>query len=373
MKELFEETEISGMKLANRFIRSATWEGLAANDGAVTPRLIDTMISLARGGVGLIVTGHAYVEKQGQASPWQLGAYADRLVQGLRRMAEAVHEQGGRIALQLAHSGYFARRSLTGHDPIAPSSLEGIARTPRRVMSKDDIQRVVAAFGNAASRAKEAGFDAVQIHAAHGYLLSQFLSPFYNRRDDEYGGSPENRARILLEVLSSIRMAVGPDFPVLVKMNCADFIDGGLSLEDSIQIGKLLERNGIDAIELSGGVLTGGKMGPSRLGIKGEDKEAYFRTEAAEFKKELNIPLMLVGGIRSLQVADKLLKSGIADYFSMSRPFIREPHLVNRWKSGDHRRAECVSDNQCFVPGMEGNGVYCVTAQRERRKDQGNN
>ncbi|MBW2021546.1 MAG: NADH:flavin oxidoreductase [Deltaproteobacteria bacterium] len=367
MSHLFEESSLNTMRLRNRFVRSATWEGLAADDGSVTPRLIEMMTGLAEGGVGLIIPGHAYVEKQGQAGPWQLGAYDDRLILGLKQMTDSVHKKGSRIALQLAHSGYFARREITGHDPIAPSSLEGIGKTPRKAMTKHDIERVVKAFGDAAGRAKEAGFDAVQIHAAHGYLLSQFLSPFYNRREDEYGGSVENRARVVLEVLSSIRQAVGPDFPVLIKMNCADFIDRGLTLEGSIEIGKLLERNGIDAIELSGGVLTGGKLSPSRMGINTEEKEAYFRNEAKAFKKIINVPLILVGGIRSFQVADKLLKENVADYFSMSRPLIREPNLVNRGKSGDLRRAECVSDNQCFIPGIEGKGVYCLKAEKEGR------
>ena len=363
MKDLFEETAISGMRLRNRFVRSATWEGLADDKGAATPRLIHMMAELAEGRVGLIISGHAYVEKRGQAGPWQLGVYDDSLMPGLHRMTEAVHEKGGRIALQLAHSGFFARRQLTGHDPVAPSSLEGVGKSPRKAMGKKEIAEVVKAFGEGARRAKEAGFDAVQIHAAHGYLLSQFLSPFYNRRKDNYGGPVEHRARIVLEVLASIRKAVGAEFPVFIKMNCADFIDGGLVFEDALQVGQLLEQNGIDAIELSGGVLTGGKLGPSRIGIKDEEKEAYFREEAKVFKETVKVPLILVGGIRSYQVADKLLKQGVADYFSMSRPFIREPGLIKRWESGDLRRAACISDNKCFISAREGKGINCPTAQ----------
>ncbi len=366
LRPLFEETSIKTMTLPNRFVRSATWEGMAREDGYVTERLVKLMSDLARGGVGLIISGHAYVEKRGQAGPWQLGVYDDFLIPGLRTMTDAVHGEGGKIALQLAHSGYFARKHITGQEPIAPSSLKGVGKNPRHAMSKEDISQVVRAFGQAAGRAKEAGFDAVQIHAAHGYLLSQFLSPFYNHRDDEYGGAVENRARIILEILSSIRKIVGPDYPVLIKMNCADFIDNGLVLEDSLKVAVLLEENGIDAIEVSGGVLTGGKLGPSRMGIKGAEYEAYFRNEARAFKGRIRIPVILVGGIRSCQVAKALLDNGTADYFSMSRPLIREPHLINRWKAGDLRAAECISDNQCFGPGMEGKGVYCVTAEKAR-------
>lgn len=365
MGELFEETVINGMRLRNRFIRSATWEGLAGEDGSVTQRLMDKMSELARGGVGLIITGHAYVEKQGQASPWQLGVYDDRLIPGLCNMVDAVHEHGGKIAIQLAHAGYYARRELTGTDPLAPSLPNKEGRSPKKEITHDDIERIVNAFGDAGRRAKESGFDAVQIHSAHGYLLSQFLSPAYNRREDEYGGSIQNRARILLQIYEAVRKAVGANYPVLIKINCSDFIDGGLSLEDSIEAGKLLERAGIDAIELSGGVLTGGKLSPIRFGINTEDKEAYFREEAKAFKEAISVPLILVGGIRSYQVSDRLLKDGISDYFSMCRPLIREPGLVKRWEEGDLSRAKCISDNQCFAPAMQGDGIYCVTEEKQ--------
>jgi 2,4-dienoyl-CoA reductase-like NADH-dependent reductase (Old Yellow Enzyme family) len=160
---------------------------------------------------------------------------------------------------------------------------------------------------------------------------------------------------------------VGKNYPVLVKMNCQDFIDNGLALEDSLQAGAMLSQNGIDAIELSGGVLIGGKLSPSRMGIKTEEKEAYFQHDAIAFKKQVDVPLILVGGNRSFQVAERLVDDGVADYLSMSRPFIREPDLVNRWKSGDRSRATCLSDNMCFGPAMKGNGIYCVTEEQQKR------
>jgi 2,4-dienoyl-CoA reductase-like NADH-dependent reductase (Old Yellow Enzyme family) len=364
MSKLFENTTINGMTLANRFVRSATWEGMATEKGAVTPRLVDTMAALARGGVGLIVSGHTYVHPAGQAGPWQLGAYSDDLVAGLRDMAAAVHDNGGRIALQLAHAGCFASGKLTGRTPFAVSDIQGLAKSPRAELTAADIDEIVAAFAAAAERAKSAGFDAVQVHSAHGYLLSQFLSPAFNQRGDEFGGRLENRARPLLAVIGAVRRAVGPDFPVLVKMNCADFIDNGLITEDAVQVAKLLEKAGIDAIEISGGVLTGGKLSPSRMGIHRPEKEAYFQQEARSFRKEVAIPLILVGGNRSLEVAERLVNEGTADYISMSRPLIREPDLIRRWQSGDRRPAACLSDNQCFAPGMVGEGIYCVTARK---------
>lgn len=366
MAKLFESSEINGMTLSNRFVRSATSEGMAADDGACTAKLIDLMTGLAKGGVGLIISSHAYVMKQGQAGPWQLGIYKDELVPGLQDMTAAVHERGGKIVMQLSHGGYFAHPKLIGQTPLAPSNAEGISKTPRKEMSLEDIQNVISAFEAAAKRAKAAGFDGIQIHCAHGYLLSQFLSPAFNQRQDEYGGDIRNRAEIVLQVLQHIRQAVGKDCPVLIKMNCQDFIENGLSPQDSLETAKMLVAEGIDAIELSGGVLISKKLSPSRLGIRSEDNEAYFQQYAKDLKRQVDVPLILVGGNRSYAVAERLVQEGIADYISMSRPFIREPDLINRWKSGDLSKATCVSDNMCFGPAQKGEGVYCVTETRQR-------
>ena len=221
-------------------------------------------------------------------------------------------------------------------------------------------RRVVEAFAAAAVRARQAGFDGVQIHAAHGYLLSQFLSPVYNRRRDAFGGALENRAKASLMVLSAIREKVGVDFPVLVKMNCGDFMDKGLTARDAVSVAGMLAQGGVDAIEVSGGLFINPKMSPSRMGINREEKEAYFQAEAGQIKKAVDVPLILVGGNRSLDVAARIVGEGGADYISMSRPFIREPGLINRWKSGDYAKAKCLSDNKCFGPAMAGRGIFCV-------------
>jgi 2,4-dienoyl-CoA reductase-like NADH-dependent reductase (Old Yellow Enzyme family) len=368
MSRLFENSAINGMILANRFVRSATWEGMASADGAVTPKLIDTMTALARGGVGLIICGHTYIRQDGQASPWQLGVYKDELTPGLCEMTAAVHEAGGKIVMQLAHAGHFAPKNLTGQPPVVASDYEGLSRMPRKELTVQDIQDLIAAFADAAQRAKSSGFDGVQIHAAHGYLLSQFLSPIFNRRADGYGGSIENRARMHVEVVHAIRRAVGKEFPVLIKMNCRDFAENGLSLEDSLFAGELLAHAGLDAIELSGGLLTNRKLSPSRPGIHSVDKEAYFREELRAFKKQIAIPLILVGGNRSIEISEQLVAEGAANYIAMSRPLIRESDLISRWKSGDRRRAACTSDNLCFGPGREGRGICCVTEEREKTK-----
>ena len=241
MSKLFEASEINGMKLANRFVRSATWEGMAADDGAVTPQLLTLTVDLSKGGVGLIISSHAYVRPEGQAGPRQLGVYKDELIPGLREMTGAVHDNGGKTVIQLAHAGNFAFAKLTGKTPWVPSAFEGLSKGPRKQMTPKEIQEFITSFAEAAERARTAGFDGIQIHSAHGYLLSQFLSPIFNRREDDYGGDIRNRARIHLEVLEAVRRAVGHDYPILVKMNCRDFADNGLSLDDSLEAACLLE------------------------------------------------------------------------------------------------------------------------------------
>jgi len=368
MSKLFDVTQLKGMTLKNRFVRSATAEGMATEEGEATPRLINLMAELAEGGVGLIITGHAYVTKRGQATPAQLGIYDDKLITGLRAMADAVHQRDGKIVAQLAHAGMLAIPKLINSAPLAPSAIEGLVDTPLQEMTLEDIQATVEAFGLAAGRACEAGFDGVQIHAAHSYLISQFLSPAFNHRRDAYGGPIENRARILLEVVETIRRQVGKDYPLLIKMNCRDFLEGGLELEDALQAGAMLKEAGIDAIEVSGGTFASGDLMPVRTGIVTEGDEAYFQAEARAFKQRLDIPIILVGGIRSFPVAERVVKDHTADYISMCRAFIREPDLINRWQSGDLSKATCLSDSKCLRPALAGKGVYCVVEKRLRDK-----
>jgi 2,4-dienoyl-CoA reductase-like NADH-dependent reductase (Old Yellow Enzyme family) len=368
MAELFERTTINGMSLANRFVRSATWEGLAAKDGSVTPRLTGMMAELAKGEVGLIITSYAFVSPEGQSSRGQLGACNDLLLPGLREMAETVHAGGGRTALQLVHGGCASNPGLTGLGPIGPSEGSREGGPGCRPAGAEDIARIVSDFSRAAKRAKQAGFDAVQLHAAHGFLLSQFLSPAFNRRTDEYGGPLENRARLLLEVVRSVRQAVGPGYPILVKINSEDFLEGGMTREEAAEVSVMLEKASVDAIEFSGGTaISPEKLSPVRPGrLRIPDEEVYYREAAGLYKKRVSVPLILVGGIRSFGVAESLVRGGIADYISMSRPLICEPQLVRRWREGDRRPSECVSDNACFTPGSDGRGIYCVTMEKKR-------
>ena len=365
MSGLFEPTTIKSMTVRNRFVRSATWEGMATPDGAVTRGLIEASERLARGGVGLIITGHAYVSREGQAGPGQLGVYSDDQSAGLAQMTRAVHNLGGVVAIQLAHAGIRAATQLTGLEACGPSPMDTESGPLGREMTESDIEEVTRAFALAALRAREAGFDAVQIHGAHGYLLSQFLSPYFNKRQDTYGGGIANRARLAMEVLAAVRKAVGPDFPIFIKMNAEDFLSGGLSSEDMLLAAALLEKGGIDAIEMSGGTQVSGGNTPSRIGKPAPgETEAYYEAQARRYKERIKAPLMLVGGIRTIETAERLLGEGLADYIALCRPLIREPGLVNRWKGGDRRPATCVSDNGCFKPGLDGEGVYCVVEAR---------
>jgi len=359
MNPLFEPMTINGMSLSNRFVRSATWEGMAGPDGCVTQRLIDCMAALADGGVGLIITGHAFVELEGKAGPRQLGIHDDAFLPGLCKMVEAVHARDGRIVAQLAHAGRRADAEESGH-PLRVISVTGAEEPPVREMGPCDFKVVVNAFAEAALRAKTAGFDGVQIHSAHGYLLSQSLSPLENRRSDWYGGPVGHRMRLLLEVYTAIREAVGTDYPVLIKLNSSDHVEGGLSLEEACKVAVRLAHEGIDAIEVSGGTPESGKLAPIRTHIDAPEKEAYFRDAGKAIKESVHVPVMLVGGIRSLETATTLHEEGRADLISISRPLIREPNLISRWKQGDTAPAACTSCCRCFVPARRGDGIRCM-------------
>ena len=362
LRDVFQAAKIGDVRLANRFVRSATWEGMATEDGFVTPRLVRYVERLAEGGVGLIVSSHAYVSREGQAGPWQLGICDDAQVPGLRELCDAVHRQDGVIFAQLAHAGVNANAALSGLEPVGPSDAVNARGEKAREMTEAEVARLVEAFAVAAGRAVEAGFDGVQIHAGHGYCLSQFLSPFYNLRADRYGGSVDGRAAALLETHAAIRSVVESEFPVTVKMNAEDFIEGGFTKEMMVETAVLLDAAGFDAMEMSGGGVHNAKYRSSRtFDPRTPEEEAYYRDAARMYKACVKrMPLMLVGGIRSLEVANALLVDGMADMISMSRPFIREPDLIRRWQGGDWRRARCISCDGCRKPVGAGEGLGCV-------------
>jgi len=369
MDSLFEKTKIKSLVIHNRFIRSATWMSLADPDGECTENLYKSYETLASGGIGLIITGFAFVSREGQGPEGQLGIYADHLVDGLTTLVKRVHDKGGKIAVQIAHCGAMSRRQFnSGLDPLGPSEINVPGwDEAAKALNKKEILRVVDDFGAAASRAKNAGFDGIQLHFAHGYLGSQFLSPFYNRRQDEYGGSIENRLRFICEIYKAVCSAVGNDYPVMAKLNLEDFLEGGLSFDDGLKAAKKLGELGVDAIEVSGGTRDSQQLGPARR-FKGLDEEAYFLKNASAVKNALpNTPVMMVGGLRSPLLMEKIHRETKIDYFSLSRPFIREPHLLKRWSANDLTPAACVSCSACFLSIKKGRGVFCVKADKKRR------
>jgi 2,4-dienoyl-CoA reductase-like NADH-dependent reductase (Old Yellow Enzyme family) len=370
MPGLFDKIDINGMVLRNRSVRSATWTGMADKNGQCSVKLIKATEKLARGEVGLIITGFAYVMPNGQALPRQLGIHSNAMTANLRQMTTAVHKAKGKICLQIVHAGVQTLVKDRGGVPVwGPSAVEDkVFRWMPKAMTQKEIKNTVQAFADAAARAKRAGFDAVQLHGAHGYLISQFLSPARNRRTDKYGGPIENRARFLFEVYRAVRKAVGKDFPVLIKLNTKDFVRGGFHEKDALFVAKKLDKMGIDAIEMSGGTPASGDLMPSRTKIRSISDEAYFLPSAKKIKKQVSVPIILVGGVRSLQAIDQILEKGEADLVSMARPFIREPDLVRRWKQGNEKKAKCISCNQCFRAAASRQGVYCVVERRRKQK-----
>lgn len=369
MAQLFEETSIKGMKIRNRILRSATWEGMCEPDGRPTQKLIDYYQELARGGIGLIISGYTFVRPDGKGLPGKMGIHTDDFENDFKKLTQAVHAAGGTIAIQLVHAGGQTSAQNAGRQPLAPSSIK-VDQFPEipAELSRDDIRDLVAAFGAGARRAKAWGFDAVQLHGAHGFLINQFLSPLTNRRTDDYGGGIENRSRFLLQVYQKVRQEVGENYPVLIKLNAADYMDGGLEIDDAVYAAKALAAAGIDAIEVSTGTPASGDKTAAREKINTPEKEAYNLGPALGIKKEVGCPIMVVGGFRSYEVLEKALRDTDISYIAMARPFIREPGLVNRWRKGDRKPAKCISCNSCFKPGLEEGGIYCVVDKKEREK-----
>jgi 2,4-dienoyl-CoA reductase-like NADH-dependent reductase (Old Yellow Enzyme family) len=353
MSLLFTPGSVGTITLPNRLIRSATAESMADAEGAPRPQLKVLYRELVRGGVGLIISGHMYVHPGGKAHPEMTGIYSDELIPALAELADVVHGEGGLIVSQVNHGGMQCSRR-TVRETIAPSAIEMPSlKRPARGMTHTEILQMVDAFAQAARRAKEAGFDGVQLHGAHGYLVSQFLSPLVNKRRDEWGGNLEGRIRFLRSVCQAVREQVGPDFPILIKLGAVDHREGGLTLEEGLQVVAALEGMGIDAVEISVGLGTS-----TRKDIDSEEDEAYFRPWAHQARTVTHLPIILVGGFRSRRVMEEVLASGDADFISMCRPLICEPDLPERMRLGLQERSSCISANLCW-PETEGEGTAC--------------
>jgi len=350
MDILFEPIRINGMVLKNRLVRTATAERMSPQDGGFTREMVNLYRRLARGGVGLIITGHAYVHPLGKAERRMTGIHNDSLIPALKKLVDEVHKLNTKIVMQINHSGGRRDRDVGEETPIGPSTVEyKPLEISSREMAIEEIGEVINLFAQAALRVKKAGFDGVEIHSVHGYLINQFLSPITNKRKDSWGGSLENRMRFLLDVYRHVREAVGNDYPVLAKIPAGDFVEGGLTVQEALEVAKRLSELGIDAIELSGG-LAGSRYRKGRKDLAWMRKEAYFRPYAEMVKKATNVPTILVGGLRKPEAMVEILEQGSCDLIGLARPLIREPAFPNRIKRGDIRKAECVSCSNCSGP-----------------------
>jgi len=371
--EIWRDGGLSPLKLRNRTMRSATWEGLADEQGRMTDTLAEVLISLARGGVGLITFSHTMVHPLGQASVRMLAIYNDEQAESMKKAIDGIHAAGSLCSVQLNHGGRF---SLVD-DRIGPSNPElmaitGVPLRPCREMTIADIDEVVEAFRSGAVRAKKVGFDCVTIHAAHGYLLSEFLSPLFNVRKDEYGGSLENRARILRRVVKVCREAVGPEIPILVKMNSEDFAENGLTVKESTTVATWLVEDGVALIETSGGSIIGRYSGIRRgaeatSGYHAEAAAAWRRAIHAA-KPDTHCLIALVGGLRSYDSCNKFIADGVCDIVSFSRPLIRDPDLIQHWQSDPHYVSQCSSCGGCHTLIKNNEGFGCLLRRAQEQK-----
>jgi len=365
MSILFTPIKIKNLELPNRFVRSATGDRFTEGAGFVADRKIALYQELAEGGIGLIISGIAHVHPAGKSLYSQTSIATDAYIPGLRRLTQAVHERGVKIAVQLFHGGREAARywNTVNQAALAPSVIAGdpYFKGEYRSMTADDIENAVQAFGDAAKRAREAGFDAVQLHAAHAYLPSQFLSPYVNRRNDAWGGPLENRLRFHREVYQAMRKKVGEDYPLLIKLGVQDGFAGGLELNEGLQAAERLAQWGYDSLEISQGLR--GKYYEEtefRTGIHTVDQEGYFRDWTKEVKKRVKVPVMMVGGLRTFELMEEVIQRGEADFVSLCRPLIREPHIIDEWKKGNRRRTACISCNKCLERNRKDGVLVCI-------------
>ncbi len=328
MKQVFENAKLGGLALKNRLIRSATWEGIARQDGSVTEEAYEIYDELAKGGVGAIITGFTSVALHDYYFGGMMRLCDDALIPQYKKLTDIIHSHGVPVITQLALGAYY--RESNGR----------YAQVETDDMTKDEIGFVIRQFIEAAVRAEQAGFDGVQIHAAHFFFLSRFISPAVNHRTDEYGGSTENRSRILIEILNGIREAA-PSLHITVKINSSDFTYGGMGEDDCIKVCKLLDAAGIDSIEVSGN-------GTSVSGIRAHKNEGYFVSAAAEVAEAVNCPVIVVGGFRSLDTMETVLNKTKIEFISLSRPLLREPDLPQKMEQDAGYVSKCVSCNACY-------------------------
>lgn len=363
----FEPFRSKRLSLTGRLLRAPMWSGTADDNGCVTDATVEFYMRLAGQGLGMITTGFAFVNPGSRAVPRMLGVSGDEHVPGLRRLVDSLHAKGDKVCLQIAHCGlnadpqYDPDGLIYGPSLIAMTGQTQIEKAGKlnrnnarimRSMTRSQIEQTIEDFGRAAERAAEAGFDAVEIHGAHHYLISEFLSPMYNKRTDIYGGGARQRARLALDVVERIRAAL-PEMPLVFRLNCEDFTPDGITLSDSRITAVLLAEADVDIISVSGNR-------PTRTRIVKPEKEAYFREQSRDIRQASGLPVIVAGGIRSPGSVVEVLEKQYADLVAVGRPLIRTPDLPDRWRRGDFEPYDCISCNGCMRAGME----YTVTCVR---------
>jgi 2,4-dienoyl-CoA reductase-like NADH-dependent reductase (Old Yellow Enzyme family) len=386
----FAGAKLGKLELRNRFIKAGAYEGMCPG-GMPSEALQKHHLDIAAGGVGMTTVAYCAVSADGRTFEQQM-YMREEVIAPLRRLTDAVHGVGAKASLQLGHCGYFSRnKQVRGGRPFGPQlkwNMYGtlVGMPFARAMNEEDIARVIDEFGDAAARALEAGFDAVELHLGHGYLLSQFISPARNRRSDRWGGSLQNRMRLPVEVVRRVRSRVGPDVPILCKTNLRDGFRGGLELEESVEVAKILEAEGVDALVLSGGFTSRNPFYLFRGGIPLKEmvevehtalqkvalrlfgpfimyrypfEELYFLEDARRVRAAVKMPLAYIGGVVSLEGVGRVMDAGF-DFLVLGRALVADPDLVNRMQRGELQRTRCDACNKCVAEMDRPGGVRCV-------------
>ena len=369
-RHLLSPGKIGKINIRNRMVMPPMGTNYAAGDGFVTGRLAGYYEARAEGGTGLIIVEVSAVAPEGKAISREIGLWGDKFIPGLRYLAASIKKHGARAAIQLHHAGRQTTARATGFQPVAPSEIAcPVCRDTPRALSIDEITGLIEAFAHAARRAREAGFDAVEIHGTHGYLINQFLSPYSNRRTDEYGGSPGARRRFPLEVCEAVRRAVGADYPIIFRMNANEGVEGGITPEEGRDFAAALEQAGVDALHVSGGVYGS----PLAIIPTMYDPPLPLAGYAADIKSEVEVPVIAVGKIHDPETAEQLIAEGEADFVSLGRALITDSHFARKieLKQVSNIR-RCIECNQlCIDPLLFDDApVSCIYNARAGREQE---
>lgn len=398
MNEVFNEAKLAGITLNNRIIRSATHEGMSDENGRPTETFIKKYEQLAKGGVGAIITGYVGVMANGKSPALNMTMIdSNDKIAAFAEMVKRVHAMETPIIMQIAHCGRQTRSKITGYPTVAPSPIrDGLYNEDRpHELTESEIMDIIRHFVTAVERGKKAGFDGVQLHLAHGYLLSSFLSPHMNKRKDRWGGTTENRFRIVKEILNQSRKRVG-DYPMLAKINAYEKSADGMRIDEAVKIAKMLEENGCDAIEVSSGIIEDGFwfargefpfeiIAAENFRLKAiprflhplvrtvlkkqmdspQPYSLYNLESAQQIKKQLEIPVIVVGGIHKLAEINDIIENNRCDFVSMARPFIIEPNIVNKFREGKQLESKCINCNFCVI-GIDARPFKCYYGKIEK-------